>query len=297
MSAVSRLDALAEAHPEWMAWLRVLREVAPELSHPRWDGGMPQPASAAAAAAADFAPVLADSHLQPDGPALARLWSRLTGVARAQGLHAMAGDGKGLGAASADDALAIFIAALADDTATLDLQAARAGASPQGWRTLAQWLPMPYLHACARRWAANPARPAWSQGYCPVCGAWPALAEARGVERSRHLRCGRCGAGWPMPVLSCTYCATTDHETLGTLVVDDRKSRFSVDVCHGCSGYLKSFTTLQATPSDEILAVDLESVEFDLAAVELGFRRPLGPGAALSASLMADPAPPSARRG
>ncbi len=296
MSALSRLDALGQAHPEWTAWLLVLREIAPELSHPRWDAAVP-PATSAAAPAQHLAPILAGAPLQPDGPALVRLWERLTSVARAQGLHAMAGETKGAPGTSADEALAIFMAALADDSAALDLQASRAGASPQGWRTLAQLLPMPYLHACARRWAANPARPVWSQGYCPVCGAWPAFAEVRGVERSRHLRCGRCGAGWEMPVLSCTYCATTDHDTLGTLVVEDRKSRFSVDVCHGCSGYLKSCTTLQPTPSDELIATDLESVEFDLAAVEHGFRRPIGPGAVLSASPMADPVSPSAPRG
>jgi FdhE protein len=51
-----------------------------------------------------------------------------------------------------------------------------------------------------------------------------------------------------MPVLACTYCATTDHDALGTLVVDDKTARWAVDVCQVCSGYLKSFTTLQPTP-------------------------------------------------
>jgi len=34
---------------------------------------------------------------------------------------------------------------------------------------------------------------AWQQGYCPVCGAWPILAELRGVELARYLRCAACG--------------------------------------------------------------------------------------------------------
>ena len=301
MSALSRLDALAQARPEWTAWLRVVRELAPELSDPDWDASPPpasSSSSSAAAAASDRAPLLAGAEMRPDGRALARLWDRLASVARAQGLHAMAGDGKRGQATSTDEALAIFLAALNHDHAALDQQASRAGASAEGWRTLAQLLPMPWLHACARRRAASQGT-RWSQGYCPVCGAWPAFAEVRGVERARHLRCGRCGAGWPMPVLTCTYCATTDHDTLGTLVADDKMSRFALDVCHGCSGYLKSCTTLQPTPSDEVLVTDLASVEYDLAAVERGFLRPPGPGIALHASLIADPAPassPSATR-
>jgi FdhE protein len=71
------------------------------------------------------------------------------------------------------------------------------------------------------------------------------------------------------------------------LVVDERTPRFAVDVCHACSGYLKTCTALQATPSDEIIATDLQSVEFDLAAVERGYRRPPGPGVALRASVAA----------
>jgi len=293
MSAVSRLDTLAQAHPEWTAWLRVVREVAAELSSPAWDAEPPRTATAS-----DLAPLLAGAVLRPDGRAVARLLDHLTSVAHAQGLHALAGDRGQAPGTSNHEALAVFLAAVNGDHAALDLRASRTGASPEGWRTLAQLLPMPYLHACARRWAASHDAPRWSQGYCPVCGAWPAFAEVLGVERSRHLRCGRCGAGWPMPVLACTYCATTDHETLGTLVVEDKKSRFALEVCRGCSGYLKSFTTLLATPSDEVLATDLASVEFDLAAVERGFLRPPGPGVALHASLaVEDHAPPSAPRG
>lgn len=279
MSAASQLDALGKAHPEWTGWLQVLRQVVGELSDPAWETGWdsPDPAS-------DLSPMLAGAVLRPDGHALAQLLDRLTSVARAQGLHALAGKAKQGRKTSADAALRVFLAAVNGDQAALDLQAAQQEATPEGWRSITQLLPMPYLHACARRWAAQPQAP-WSHGYCPVCGAWPAFAELRGVERARHLRCGRCGAGWPKPVLVCTYCATIDHETLGTLVVDGNTSRFALDVCRGCSGYLKTCTTLQPTPSDEVLAIDLASVAFDLVAVDRGFLRPSAPGVALGASL------------
>lgn len=292
MNAVSRLDALAKSNPEWSAWLRVVREVVSELSNPAWDADPPS-----TVASSDLAPWLAGAQLRPDGRALAQLLDRLISTAHAQGIHALTGGEKKPRANPVDEARAIFLAAVNGDHAALDGRATSTGASLEGLRSLAHLLSMPYLHACARSWALNPdAR--WSQGYCPVCGSWPAFAELRGIERTRHLRCGRCGVGWPMLVLTCTYCATTAHETLGTLVVDDTKSRFALDVCHGCSGYLKSCTTLQATPSDELIGVDLESVEFDITAVERGFLRPSGPGAALRASLEAiEQPPPAASRG
>jgi FdhE protein len=282
MNAVTRLDALARSNPEWTAWLHVLREVVAELSAPAWDAHPPQTVPAG-----DLAPLLAGAGLRPDGDAVAGLLDRLAGVARDQGLQALAGERRQQ-AWLPGDALAVFLAALEEDEPALDRQAARAGAAPDGWRTLARLLPMPYLHACARRWAAQRPRPPWSQGYCPVCGAWPAFAEVLGVDRARQLRCGRCGAGWPAPALACTYCASTDHETLGTLVVEGRASTFSVDVCRGCSGYLKSCTTLQATPPDAVFVADLASVEFDLAAVDRGFSRPPGQAVALHAFIASD---------
>lgn len=308
MSAAAQLGALARSHPEWAPWLRVVAVLIDELANPAWDVLAVELATAHHATPAsaqesspEFAPLLAGAVLRPDGPALASLFDRLADTARAQGLHAVAGD-RPPQATSAADALAVFLAAVNGNDAVLDLHAARLGAAPEGFRALAQLLPMPCLHSCARRWAAG-AGAAWSQGYCPICGAWPALAELRGIARSRHLRCGRCGAGWPMPVLACTYCANTDHETLGTLVVDDRTARFTLDVCRACSGYIKSCATLQPTPSNELLYTDLASVEFDLAALERGFLRPPGPGAALGVSLGVSlvaaepaPAPPPAPR-
>jgi FdhE protein len=279
-SAADQIDALAATHVEWAPWLCVVREVIAELSNPAWNDSAPE------VTGEDPSPELSGGLLRPDGAAVARLLVRLREVARAQGLVALGGPADGVLTTSADDALAVFLAAVNGDDTELDRQASRAGATPEGWRALAQLLPMPYLHACARRGAAR-SRTTWSQGSCPVCGAWPAFAEVRGINRARHLRCGRCGADWPMTVLACTYCATTDHEALGTLVVDDKTARWAVEVCRSCSGYLKSFTTLQPTRPTEILVTDLASVEYDLAALGRGFLRPQALGVALRASLAA----------
>jgi FdhE protein len=283
MNARERLDALTREHPEWSAWLSVLRELVPELTDSRWDNTPPH-----TQAPTTHTPWLASATLRPDGVLLGQLLARLGALAFAQGLHDLVG--KGL-TDTTGQALPVFLASINADDLALDPLATQTGATPEGFRALAALLPMPYLHACARHWSAV-GRTGWSEGYCPVCGAWPAFAEVRGIDRARHLRCGRCAASWAMPVLACTYCGTTDHEQLGTLVVDDRTSTFAVDVCRTCSGYLKSCTTLQATPADSVLAVDLASVAFDLAAVERGFRRPPGNGFSLKASCVAQTVPP-----
>jgi FdhE protein len=315
MNATTRLDAIAQTHPEWTPWLCVLREVVTALSDPVWDSDPLFTMDTAAPSA--LAPLLGGAQLQPKAHAVTGLLKHLHHTAQHQGLHSLIGaadsssiparkvntnlcHGERSGAVhggapdrpppdddETEQALTLFLAALNGDDAVLDQLAIEHGATPEGFRALAALLPMPYLHACARQWSASP-HTAWSQGYCPVCGAWPAFAEVRGIERSRHLLCGRCAASWAMPVLACTYCGTIDHEQLGTLVVDDKTARFSVDVCHQCSGYLKSCTTLQATPADSLLAVDLASAAFDLVALERGFLRPPGFGVTLQATLAAD---------
>jgi len=61
----------------------------------------------------------------------------------------------------------------------------------------------------------------------------------------------------------------------------------SIDTCGRCRGYLKTMTTLGPTPADDLGLIDLATVEFDVAALEHGYARPTGPGAALGAHVSA----------
>jgi FdhE protein len=125
----------------------------------------------------------------------------------------------------------------------------------------------------------------WTNGFCPVCAAWPILAELRGLERARWLRCGRCGSGWSVAHVGCPYCANGDKRSAGYLAPErERESRRAV-TCDACGGYLKTVTTIQAIPPAEIGLMDMQTLELDVAALELGYKRPDVPGFPLDVSV------------
>ena len=165
--------------------------------------------------------------------------------------------------------------------------AGTAGSEPTALRAVAELAVLPLLHACGRRWAAR-APVAWQPGYCPICGAWPTLAESRGVERTRRLRCARCG-DWATDWLRCPYCDAREHTRLGSLVAHGSAERRRVEVCRACQGYLKTLTVLQGSPPADVMLDDLASVDLDVAARGAGFTRPPGPGYRLGARVVEAP--------
>jgi FdhE protein len=116
--------------------------------------------------------------------------------------------------------------------------------------------------------------PAWRAGHCPVCGAWPTIAEARGLEGTRRFRCGRCGGDWDASWLACPYCGNREHTQLGALVPSHDTTTLRVETCTRCLGYVKTVTALRPCPPMEVALLDLETVALDIAALEHGYRRP-----------------------
>jgi FdhE protein len=143
---------------------------------------------------------------------------------------------------------------------------------------------MPLLQACARRWSSHVPR-AWAPGFCPVCGAWPALAEERGLERERRLRCTRCGGDWRTEWLRCPFCGTHDHLRLGALVPGGGAPTRKAETCGVCRRYVKAVTTLAATPPADVSLQDLATVDLDVAALSHGYEAAQGLGCAVSVRL------------
>jgi FdhE protein len=59
-----------------------------------------------------------------------------------------------------------------------------------------------------------------------------------------------------------------------------------VETCTTCKGYLKSIASLQGFPAFELLLQDLETVEFDLVALDRGFARPRNRGFVLQLQII-----------
>lgn len=128
----------------------------------------------------------------------------------------------------------------------------------------------------------------WHKGYCPVCGGWPVLAELRGIELKRYLRCAACATAWPVLRLQCPYCETGDYRQLTSLQAEDDR-RFKVEVCGRCHGYLKTANAFDPAPAALLPLEDLSSVHLDVAAIERGYQRPTGAGFLLELAV-AEPA-------
>jgi FdhE protein len=271
VSATSRLERLAREQPEAGRLLAPLGRALAEAAGRTWEAAVPAPLERADPSA----PLLTGAVLRPD-PVAARRW-----LGDALGAVSLAPD-------PMPEPFGLLEAAIVQDRARLQRLAGELGAEPGVFRVFADLAALPLLLACGRRWAGRVA-PAWREGYCPVCGAWPAFAEARGVERSRRLRCGRCGGDWATEWLRCPYCGMREHARLGALVPESGGERRRIETCSVCRGYLKTLTVLTGTAAGDVLLEDLASVDLDLVALGEGYRRPEGPGHPIAVTVAARP--------
>jgi FdhE protein len=273
-------EQLAREHPEWSPWLAVVGAAIERAEDPSWGDVRVVPAAARNAGA----PFLAGSTISVDARSLERWVNDLVAIA--------ARGGSDVGplleprrASAAWDPMAFVQAAMTDRAEQLDALAASSRVRAELLRSLALPAAMPLLRACAR--IGGPPPEGWAHGYCPLCGAWPALAEARGLEGSRQLRCGRCGSDWRFDWLRCPFCGNGEHTALGGLVSEPLGAMRKVETCHVCRGYLKTVTTLTARTPAEVVLEDAESAPYDVAAIEAGFSRPATPGYTLGARVEA----------
>ena len=273
------LQDLNRQRPEWQPWLAVVQEVLGEVADADWDAVVPERTEARDGKV----PLLAGAVIAMDMNRLRRWVERLWGTASRSGTKNMA-TLKGSFRDTADT-LALFKASLSQDEAGLKQITLARDADPDAFQAVAGLLPVPFLHACNRRWSHAIPRD-WTEGYCPVCSAWPAFTETRGIDRSRYFRCGRCAGEWQVNCLVCAYCGMTDHEQLVSLVPEQGGSTRVIEACKRCLGYVKTFTTLQPCPPAKVILDDLRSVDLDVAALEHGYKRPRGLGYSLDVTLL-----------
>jgi FdhE protein len=276
------LQDLGRDYPEWKPWLAMVEETLREAAEPKWEAFVPERIETRRGI-----PLLAGRSLPLEPHVVGRWTERLFRAARRSGAPKMATLER-VKRARFDNGV-LLEAALCQNSRKLGELAAEIGVDADLFQVVAALLPVPFLRACGRRWTGMAAE-GWIEGYCPVCGAWPAFAEVRGIERSRHLRCVRCSSDWQVHCLSCPYCGMTDHKELESLVPEQGGSSRVVDACRRCLGYVKSLATLQRIPGERVLIDDLASVDLDIAALDHGYKKPDGPGYSLDAGIIQRPA-------
>lgn len=273
----TRLAELGRQRPEWSTWVRLLAEVLPLLDDAGWPSSLPEAGDPTGGdkGRSPGQPLLHGARLVVDTERVHRLLHNLTRITAAQGVPdapALVGYQPPL-----DILLDLIAGAVRHDHASIGEIAAAAAVDAAALDVIAQLTALPLLRSCGRLLGDEvPAH--WPHGHCPICGSWPLLGEFRSLDRTRRLRCGRCTADWRINWLHCPYCDETNHEKLGSLVLEEKLGSVTVETCFRCLGYLKSVTTLQAIGSEELLLRDLETVEMDMAALDRGFVRPGGAG-------------------
>ena len=277
----SLLAVLDAEHPEWRPLLLVIKEALREAERPQWARLVP----ALEHSGRGGRPLL-DGAVINVAPRLVGRWVRhILGIAAGAGTEV-----EPLSRAVPTgwpDPLLLFETAVSQDVDRFDELAGVEGDYGGLLRGLASLIAMPMLQSCRRAWAEQvPAD--WAYGYCPICGSWPALAEIRGLDGARHLRCGCCGSDWRTEWLRCPFCGVGDHEKLGSLASPDKLERQTIEVCDRCRGYVKTMTTLSAIRPEHVVLQDLATVVLDMAALERGYRRPAAQGHEVAVSVVAE---------
>src|SRR5258707_8013298 len=235
------LQDLKRQHPEWEPWLAVIQEILSEAANPKWDAVVPVRTEAQQ----DKVPLLAGATLGLEKSSVRRVLERLIRIAYRSGTPKMATLEPTLHAEL--DILTLFKMSVCQDTDRIGETAAFVGADSEAFQAVVALLPVPFLQACNRHWAPSIAK-SWEEGYCSVCGAWPAFAEVRGIERSRYFRCGRCGGEWHARALWGPYCDTSDHHNFLALVPENGGLEFLVGWGRGCFFLRQKVVPLRGGP-------------------------------------------------
>ena len=279
MGAASALDTLKRDRPEWTPWLSVVADVCEQMSDPVWDATVPAPARASQ----QGVPFLSNAAISLPPDLLRRSLIRLIERASACGsvmatLDRLPND--------ESFALVLFAASVSQDRDVVQATAATIDADVEALDAVTALWCIPFLQACHRQWAAvSPEN--WIAPYCPICASRPAFVEVRGIERTRHARCGRCGAAWYARRLPCVYCDNRDHEQLLSLVPQSGAPTNVIEACTKCRGYIKTFTRLQGCAPESAYVEDLASVGLDVAALDAGYTRPRAAGYPLAVTVTA----------
>ena len=289
------LDDLARSDPSVAPLVALYQTALTATQDEAWPAALPslEPTQAAAAqqSLAVGQPLLHGQTFTVDPSRLDQLLGRLLdAVERSGKLDSRRWRQALTGAQPSLNPLSLLEASLALDSQRLESLAQEAGLDAPLLSTLGQLAASPLLVAWCQATGALLNEAAWHEGYCPHCGAWPGLAEVRGLDREHWLRCGRCQAAWKFSTQTCVFCGNTDYETLTYLAPEAVREARRAVTCHECLGYLKTVTTIGALTPTDLVRQDLQTLELDAAALDRGYGRPAHPAFPLQVTVLAEKA-------
>ena len=135
-----------------------------------------------------------------------------------------------------------------------------------GWTVMSR-----YLQKLVRVFGEWRDEERWLRGYCPMCGAPPAMAQLVGSYpgRLRLLSCGYCATRWRYRRTGCPFCETADDRRSAVLAIEG-DAALRIDYCESCGGYLKTYN---GEGSESALLADWTSLHLDFIAQDHGLKR------------------------
>jgi FdhE protein len=123
---------------------------------------------------------------------------------------------------------------------------------------------LPMLAPIAQQLEIRLLRRRWDRGDCPTCGNGPLLAELRGLEQFRWLRCGWCASQWQCDRLVCPFCGNRDHGQLREVVVEGHEDACRLNICDACGESLPTVATLTRLSPPALLVAEMETLHLRL---------------------------------
>jgi FdhE protein len=264
------LEQLAREDPEIALLALLYRDAIAAFNDPRWTEGNPD---LAITTPVGSIPSLHDQTIKLDIQAFQQLLEQMIETAGLKRSFPEIVD-----VVRRIDLAAFAKAVIEWDIVAIDHLLKEPALSPATMLTLGGCAILPLMHALHSGRAEKFSGDNWNEGYCPICGSWPVLAEQRGLEKQLWLRCGRCFCGWRSRHQLCIFCGNNDHERLGYMAAEDERESRRIAVCDECRGALKVLATVAPMSPGELLRRDLQSLELDVAAADDGYTRPEQPG-------------------
>src|SRR5262245_8154855 len=267
--AIADLERLARERPSLASAAALLRDVLPLVCGMSVREQPPAiPTERAAAKLAGGTPLLRGEPVELDDRAFQRRWQDICAAIER---HRQDKTGRTLAEAldrGRLDARHLLQETLAGDARAIHARADELGLDAGLAALVMRFAMFPVLAHVSEALAPLRSGVAWQPGFCPTCGSWPLLAEVRGLDQLRFLRCGLCAADWEYPRLQCPFCGTQDHRLLGYFHAEGEESRWRAATCDVCRGYVKTISTLGALSVSALLIADLATLHLDVAAGE-----------------------------